>query len=80
MGMLQRGLIGGIRFYRRALSPLKPPVCRFEPTCSAYAIEAIERYGSLRGSWMALRRILRCQPFCKGGYDPVPSEAETGAR
>jgi uncharacterized protein len=70
--MLQRALIGGIRFYRKALSPLKPPVCRFEPTCSAYALEAIERYGSLRGGWLALRRILRCQPFCRGGYDPVP--------
>lgn len=70
--MLQRALIGVIRFYRKALSPLKPPVCRFEPTCSAYALEAIERYGSLRGGWLALRRILRCQPFCRGGYDPVP--------
>jgi uncharacterized protein len=70
--MLQRGLTGAIQFYRRAISPLKPPVCRFEPTCSAYALEAVERHGPARGSWLALRRILRCHPFCKGGYDPVP--------
>lgn len=70
--MLKRALIGGIRFYRRALSPLKPPVCRFEPTCSAYALEAVERYGALRGSWLAARRLLRCHPFHEGGYDPVP--------
>lgn len=70
--MLKRALIGGIRFYRRALSPLKPPSCRFEPTCSAYALEAIERYGPGRGSWLALRRLLRCHPLGRGGYDPVP--------
>lgn len=70
--MLERPLIAAIRFYRRALSPLKPPVCRFEPTCSAYALEAVTRHGALRGSWLALYRIVRCQPFCKGGYDPVP--------
>ena len=70
--MLQRVLIGGIRFYQRALSPLKPPTCRFAPTCSAYAVEAIQRYGAGRGSWLALRRILRCHPFHEGGFDPVP--------
>ena len=70
--MLQRALIRCIVFYRRALSPLKPPVCRFEPTCSAYALEAVERYGAVRGGWLSLRRIVRCQPFCLGGYDPVP--------
>lgn len=70
--MLDRALIGGIRFYRTRISPLTPPSCRFEPTCSAYALEAVQRYGAARGSWMALRRLLRCQPFCKGGYDPVP--------
>lgn len=70
--MLQRFLIGGIRFYQRALSPLKPPTCRFAPTCSAYAVEAIQRHGAGRGSWLALRRILRCHPFHKGGFDPVP--------
>lgn len=70
--MVKAGLIRAIRFYQRALSPLKPPSCRFQPTCSAYALEAVERYGAARGSWLALRRLLRCHPFCRGGYDPVP--------
>lgn len=70
--MLQRVMLGAIRFYRKWLSPLKPPSCRYVPTCSAYGLEAIQRYGPLRGGWMTLRRILRCHPFHKGGYDPVP--------
>lgn len=70
--MLERFLIGGIRFYRRRISPLTPPSCRFRPTCSAYALEAVQRYGAARGAWLTLRRLLRCQPFCKGGFDPVP--------
>jgi len=57
--------------YKVFLSPLFPAACRFEPTCSEYAREAVEKYGSLRGTWMGLLRILRCQPFCKGGHDPV---------
>ena len=61
-----------LRFYRRFLSPLKPPMCRFSPTCSQYAIEAIERHGIFRGSAYAVWRILRCHPFCRGGHDPVP--------
>lgn len=61
-----------IRFYRLAVSPLMPPSCRFEPTCSAYAITAIERHGVLRGLWLGLRRILRCHPWGGAGYDPVP--------
>jgi uncharacterized protein len=70
--MLQRILIGGIRFYRKGISPLLPPSCRFEPTCSAYGLEAIQRHGVAKGGWLTVRRILRCQPFCRGGYDPVP--------
>ena len=65
-------LIGAIRFYQRAISPGLPPRCRFVPTCSQYAVEAIEKYGALKGGWLAFRRILRCNPFHKGGYDPVP--------
>lgn len=61
-----------LRFYRRFLSPLKPPMCRFAPTCSQYAIEAVETHGVLRGGMLATWRILRCQPFARGGYDPVP--------
>ena len=58
--------------YKAMISPFLPPACRFEPTCSEYAREAIEKYGALKGTWMGLKRILRCQPFCKGGHDPVP--------
>lgn len=65
-------LILPIRFYRTFISPLFPPVCRFQPTCSQYAIEAIDRFGPIRGSWLALRRLLRCHPLHPGGYDPVP--------
>ena len=61
-----------IRAYRLLISPLIMPACRFQPTCSQYAIEAIDRFGAWRGGWMALRRILRCHPFHPGGYDPVP--------
>ncbi len=60
-----------IRFYQKNISPIKKPCCRFYPTCSEYAVEAIEKYGALKGSLMAVWRILRCNPFCKGGYDPV---------
>ena len=70
--MLQRVMLGASRFYRQWLSPMKPPACRYVPTCSAYGLEAIQRYGPFRGGWMTLRRILRCHPFHKGGYDPVP--------
>ena len=57
--------------YKVIVSPFLPPACRFEPTCSEYARQAVEKYGALRGSWMGVKRILRCQPFCKGGHDPV---------
>jgi len=70
--VLQRALIAAIRFYRRGISPLTPPSCRFTPTCSQYGLEAIQRHGAGRGSWLTLKRLLRCQPFCRGGYDPVP--------
>ena len=65
-------LTGLIKFYRKAISPLKLPSCRFTPTCSQYAIEAIEVHGAFKGSMLSIWRILRCNPFCKGGYDPVP--------
>ncbi len=61
-----------IRWYQRCLSPLLPDACIYHPTCSQYAVEAIERYGVLRGCFLALRRILRCSPLHEGGYDPVP--------
>ena len=69
---MKRVLLALVRFYRRAISPLRPPCCRYTPTCSQYALEAIEKYGALKGGVMAFRRILRCNPFHKGGYDPVP--------
>ena len=61
-----------IRFYQVAISPLKPPSCRFSPTCSQYAIEAIKKYGPFKGLYLAIRRILRCHPWGGSGYDPVP--------
>ena len=61
-----------IRFYRKSISPAFPGKCRFIPTCSEYALQAVEKYGPLRGGFLALRRLLRCNPFHKGGYDPVP--------
>ena len=60
-----------LRGYKWAISPLLPPACRYVPTCSEYAMEAVERYGVMRGSWMAVSRVLRCHPFVHGGYDPV---------
>ncbi len=69
---MKRLLLLLVQFYRSCISPLLPPSCRYYPTCSAYAMEAIERYGARRGGWMALRRVLRCHPFHAGGYDPVP--------
>ncbi len=70
--LLARVLVVALRVYRRYVSPLVPPSCRFTPTCSAYGIEALTRHGVLRGSWLTLRRLLRCAPWHPGGWDPVP--------
>ncbi len=68
-----RIVLAPVRFYRRFISPLKPvPSCRFHPTCSAYAVEAVESHGVLKGTYLAVRRVLRCHPFNPGGFDPVP--------
>jgi putative membrane protein insertion efficiency factor len=61
-----------IQVYRKGVSPYTPPCCRYIPTCSQYAIQAIEKYGAARGLWMAVKRIVRCNPLHRGGYDPVP--------
>lgn len=68
----KRILLWLIHFYRSNISPMYPASCRYLPTCSQYALEAVEKYGALKGGYLALRRILRCHPFRKGGYDPVP--------
>lgn len=68
--------VGMIRLYQRWISPYIPPSCRFYPSCSEYAIEAVSRHGLFRGVWLAVRRLLRCHPFHPGGYDPVPDAAE----
>lgn len=65
-------LIVLIKGYRKFISPLFPPSCRFQPTCSQYSLEAIERFGPIKGSWLGIKRILRCHPLHPGGYDPVP--------
>ena len=69
---MKKILISGIRFYQKHISPLKRTKCPYIPTCSQYGLEAIEKYGAFKGSALALWRILRCNPFSKGGYDPVP--------
>lgn len=69
---MRAALLALIRFYRRRISPLFPPCCRFYPSCSQYALQAIEKYGACKGGWLALKRVLRCNPFHPGGYDPVP--------
>ena len=75
-----RVLIALVRGYRYAISPWLGPRCRFEPTCSAYAIEAIARFGPVRGAWLAGRRILRCHPWGTPGYDPVPEDIGENGR
>jgi putative membrane protein insertion efficiency factor len=69
---MRRVFLALIRFYRRRISPILPPSCRFYPTCSEYTYQAIEKYGALKGGWLGVRRIARCHPFHPGGFDPVP--------
>ena len=66
-----------LRGYKRWISPMLPHACRFVPTCSEYALEAVERHGALRGSWLALTRLLRCHPFARAGHDPVPAKTRS---
>jgi putative membrane protein insertion efficiency factor len=73
-------LIGLLKLYRLCISPMYGQVCRFYPSCSAYALEAVERHGAVRGSWLAVRRLVRCHPWNPGGYDPVPpKDVDRGA-
>lgn len=69
---MKRILMSIIKVYQKVISPLTPPSCRFYPTCSHYGLEAIEKHGALKGSWLAIRRISKCHPFHEGGFDPVP--------
>jgi len=78
--MIRTALIGLLRIYKRWISPLLPAACRFQPTCSEYASEALEIHGIRRGSGLTLRRLLRCHPFCRGGFDPVPDVTGAGGR
>jgi putative membrane protein insertion efficiency factor len=73
--MLRAAFVGLIRLYQRWISPWTPPACRYTPTCSSYAIQALEMHGAARGSWLALRRLMRCHPWGGQGYDPVPLAA-----
>ncbi|MDR6121985.1 putative membrane protein insertion efficiency factor [Bacillus sp. SLBN-46] len=72
--MLKKVFISFIRFYQIVISPIKPPTCRFYPTCSHYGLEAIQRFGAFKGGWLTLKRILKCHPFHPGGLDPVPDK------
>ncbi|NYE07608.1 hypothetical protein F4694_004425 [Bacillus niacini] len=74
--MFKRIFISVIRFYQVVISPIKPPSCRFYPTCSHYGLEAVQRFGALKGGWLTLKRILKCHPFHPGGIDPVPEKKE----
>lgn len=70
--MMRRLVIALLRAYKKLISPLLPPMCRFEPTCSVYAMDAVSKYGVLHGAWLTVRRLFRCHPFHPGGWDPVP--------
>ncbi len=76
MDLARKVVMQSLRAYKWLISPLLPPACRYVPTCSEYAMEAIERHGVIRGGWMASWRVLRCHPFAQGGFDPVPLCAE----
>lgn len=76
--LLVQALLLPIRLYRRLISPVLPPACRFHPSCSKYALEAITTHGPFRGSWLAARRLMRCHPFHPGGLDPVPARTRNG--
>jgi putative membrane protein insertion efficiency factor len=76
---MRQVLMGVIRVYQWVLSPLLGPRCRFYPSCSCYAHAAIERHGALEGTWLGIRRLLRCHPFAEGGYDPVPDKRSINA-
>ena len=71
---MRHAALAAIRLYQLTLSRILPPSCRFYPSCSQYGYEAIARYGILKGGWLTIRRIVRCNPWCEGGYDPVPTD------
>ena len=73
---MKRAMLASLRFYKRRISPLLPPACKYTPTCSEYAMQAVERYGAVYGGYLAARRLLRCHPFAKGGYDPFPERVD----
>lgn len=77
---MRKIIIGLIRFYQYAISPYLPPSCRYTPTCSDYAVEAVGRFGIVRGVWLAIRRVSRCHPWHDGGYDPVPDKPNNHKR
>jgi putative membrane protein insertion efficiency factor len=78
-GSVADRMIAAVRFYQREISPKRPPVCHFTPSCSAYAVGALEQHGARRGSWLTLKRLVRCRPGAVGGHDPAPAAARTGS-
>ena len=79
-GVLASAAIAAIELYRTMISPLRPASCRFTPTCSQYAVDALREYGAVRGSWLALVRLTKCGPWHRGGWDPIPERHEIGCR
>jgi putative membrane protein insertion efficiency factor len=79
-GVLARGVIYAIELYRTMISPLRPPSCRFTPTCSQYAVDALREFGILGGTWLSLVRLAKCGPWHQGGWDPIPERHESGCR